>query len=59
MNLLEKIKQQPQSITFREVINYTDEHYDFQPTSFKNGLISNEENQNNGSCKIFSFVLKN
>jgi len=58
MNLLDKIKQNPEEISFDEVIAYIDEHYDFVPTAFQNGEIFNEENQNNGSCKIFSFAKK-
>ena len=58
MNLLDKIKQNPEEILFDEVIAYIDEHYDFVPTAFQNGEVLNEENQNNGSCKIFSFAKK-
>lgn len=56
MNLLEKIKTEPESISFAEVISFIDEHYDFTPTRFTNGASVNEANQNNGSCKIFSFA---
>ena len=58
MNLLDKIKQNPEEISFDDVIAYIDEHYDFVPTAFQNGEVLNEENQNNGSCKIFSFAKK-
>lgn len=33
-------------------------NYNFSPTAFRNGETYNEENQNNGSCKIFSFAKK-
>lgn len=56
MNLIEKIKTAPESITFSEVISYIDENYSFTPTRFTNGKTVNEANQNNGSCKIFSFA---
>lgn len=56
MTLLEKIQTNPESITFPEVITYIDENYDFSPTKFTNGETVNEANQNNGSCKIFSFA---
>ncbi|MDI1322236.1 MAG: HopJ type III effector protein [Algoriphagus sp.] len=56
MNLLEKIKTAPESISFAEVISFIDEHYKFTPTRFTNGATVNEANQNNGSCKIFSFA---
>lgn len=55
---LEKIQQNPEQIAFNETIAYIDEHYDFTPTAFKNGETYNEANQNNGSCKIFSFAKK-
>lgn len=56
MTFLEKIQQNPEQIEFSETIAYIDEHYDFTPTAFKNGEVYNEANQNNGSCKIFSFA---
>lgn len=59
MDLLDKIKQNQQEIIFEEVISYIDEHYHFIPTAFKNGDLYNEANQNNGSCKIFSFAKMN
>lgn len=56
MNLIEKIKTAPESIPFSEVISYIDENFSFTPTRFTNGKTINEANQNNGSCKIFSFA---
>lgn len=56
MNLIEKIKTAPESISFPEVISYIDENFSFSPTRFTNGKTINEANQNNGSCKIFSFA---
>lgn len=58
MNLLEKIETHPERIEFNEVIAYIDEHYHFSPTAFKNRNLYNKANQNNGSCKIFSFAQK-
>lgn len=55
MNFLDKLKSTPEQISFEESIAYIDENYDFSPTSFKNGNVENEANQNNGSCKILSF----
>ena len=54
--LLDQLKKQPETIQFEDVIAYIDEHYNFTPTAFKNGNVMNEANQNNGSCKIFSFA---
>jgi len=53
--LSEQIKNSPETIRFKEVIDYIDEHYDFTPTRFTNGKTVNEADQNNGSCKVFSF----
>lgn len=55
--MLQKIKNQPQEITFQEVIDYIDGHYYFTPVAFTNGTLQNEAGQNNGSCKIFQFAL--
>ena len=56
MNLPGKIKTAPESSSFAEVISHIDENYSFTPTRFTNGKTVNEANQNNGSCKIFSFA---
>ncbi|RNA62903.1 type III effector [Chryseobacterium nematophagum] len=57
--ILELLGKSPETIDFKDVIAYIDENYDFIPTQFKNGNIVNEENQNNGSCKVFSFAKLN
>ena len=57
--ILDQLKNKPEDINFKEVIAYIDEHYDFAPTKFKNGNLVNEANENNGSCKIFSFAKLN
>ena len=58
--ILEKLEKSPEKIIFKDVIAYIDENYDFTPTKFTNGNTINEANQNNGSCKVFSFAqLKN
>ena len=54
--LLRQLKTSPETIDFKEVIAYIDEHYDFTPTKFTNGNTVNEAGENNGSCKIFSFA---
>ena len=54
--ILEQLKTSPQSIAFKDVIAYIDEHYAFVPTSLTNGNIVNEAGENNGSCKVFSFA---
>ncbi len=54
--LIDKLVEQPEQLDFPEVISVIDAHYEFTPTAFINGETSNEENQNNGSCKIFAFA---
>ena len=57
--ILEQLKTSPQTIDFKEVISYIDEHYHFTLTKFTNGITVNEADQNNGSCKIFSLAKLN
>ncbi|GGG49533.1 HopJ type III effector protein [Epilithonimonas arachidiradicis] len=54
--LIEQLKNSPETIDFKSVIAFIDENYDFTPTKFANGNTVNEANQNNGSCKLFSFA---
>ncbi len=54
-----ELKKQVENIDFGVVIEYIDTHYDFVPTSFKNGNLFNEAGQNNSSCKIFYFAKLN
>ena len=54
--LLEQLKTSPETIDFKEVIAFIDENYDFTPIKFTNGNTVNDADQNNGSCKIFSFA---
>lgn len=57
--ILEQLKNFPETINFNDVIVFIDENYNFKPVRFVNGCIVNEANQNNGSCKIFSFAKMN
>jgi hypothetical protein len=57
--LFEQLEKSAEEIQFKDVIAFIDEHYDFTPTKFTNGNTINEENQNNGSCKVFSFAQSN
>jgi len=56
MSIIEQIHSHPKTIEFSAVINHIDTHYLFTPTAFQNGDYHNAANQNNGSCKIFSFA---
>jgi len=53
---LAKLENLPDQITFAETIATVEENYDFTPTAFRNGELQNNEGQNSGSCKIFSFA---
>ncbi|MFD0992692.1 HopJ type III effector protein [Tenacibaculum geojense] len=55
---LQKLKTSPKNIKFSETIAVIENTYDFTPSSFKNGNMFNEETQNQGSCKVFSFALE-
>ncbi|WP_333852060.1 HopJ type III effector protein [Epilithonimonas sp.] len=57
--ILEQLKNSPETIDFQEVIAFIDENYNFRPTKFTNGNTINEADQNNGSCKVFSFAKLN
>ena len=57
--ILEQLENSPETIDFKEVIAFIDAHYDFSPTRFTNGNTVNEADQNNGSCKVFSFAKLN
>ena len=50
-----KLKENPTSITFSETMQVIDENYNFTPTTFTNGEITNNVGENNGSCKLFAF----
>lgn len=57
--LFEQLEKSAEEIQFKDVIAFIDEHYDFTPTKFTNGNTVNEADQNNGSCKVFSFAKLN
>ncbi|RAJ08345.1 HopJ type III effector protein [Chitinophaga skermanii] len=44
------------TIVFKDVIAFIENHYIAQPTAFKNGDAYNEATQNQGSAKVFSFA---
>lgn len=57
--IFEQLEKSAGDIQFKDVIAFIDEHYDFAPTKFKNGNTINEADENNGSCKVFSFAKLN
>jgi hypothetical protein len=57
--LLEKIKQAPQSVEFAEVMAVIEASYDHTASAFTNGDLENSAEQNQGSAKILSFAKLN
>lgn len=57
--LLEVISQEPQNVSFDDVINTINDNYHYTATTFKNGDLVNESGTNEGSCKIFAFAQLN
>jgi len=57
--LLNTLRNSPEQVEFKDVIETIDAHYDYQPARFSNGSTINEAGSNAGSCKIFSFALLN
>jgi len=51
-----KLASTPVDIAFTDTMAVIEEQYNFTPTSFKNGDISNNAGENNGSCKLFAFA---
>jgi hypothetical protein len=54
--LLEKLRTDPTSVQFQEVIEAIEAGWSYTPTAFTNGGVSNEAGTNEGSCKILSFA---
>ncbi len=48
-----------EKLPFKEVIAYIDENFEYTASSFKNGVLTNSENENQGSAKIFYFAKLN
>lgn len=57
--LIQKVRSQPESIEFDEVMTVITENYEFTPTRFTNGEVVNEAGSNEGSCKLFAFAQIN
>ncbi len=53
-----KLQNAPETIAFSETIAAIENTYEFTPSVFTNGELKNEETQNQGSCKVFSFAVK-
>lgn len=53
---LNTLKTTPESIQFSDTIAVIEANYQFTPTRFRNGELTNEAEQNQGSCKLLSFA---
>ncbi len=56
---LNKLNNNPESVTFDDTMAVISASYEFTPASFTNGAVNNEAGQNSGSCKLFAFALLN
>lgn len=58
--LLKKIREESEKVSFEEIVATINVHYSYTPTRFSNGLgdshVVNEAGQNEGSCRIFAFA---
>ena len=53
---LQTLKTNPSALEFQDFMDIIDAHYVFTPTGFTNGGLVNRADQNQGSCKVFSFA---
>ena len=52
--LTKHLNDSPESVEFGDVIALIDSAFTFTPTAFTNGEVTNDANQNNGSCKLLA-----
>ena len=57
-NFKNKLRKIPKDINFSDTISVIEENYVFTQSAFKNGNLQNSSTENLGSCKVFSFALK-
>ncbi|HIF52037.1 MAG TPA: type III effector [Thiotrichaceae bacterium] len=58
-NFLNKLNTESESIEFTDTIAVIEANYDYAPSTFTNGNVTNEAGQNEGSCKIIAFAMLN
>ena len=56
---IDKVKTAPDTLEFNELMVLIEAKYTFTPTEFSNGDYLNTADQNQGSCKLFSFAQLN
>ena len=52
-----KLKVSLTEINFADTMQVIEENYNFTPTTFTNGDITNNAGENSGSCKLFAFAV--
>lgn len=61
--LIARLRSEPTSITFDQVLAVIAEEYEYTPQSFTNGMgerkLVNAAGSNEGSCKLFAFADMN
>ena len=55
---LNKLRTTPKEINFDETMSAIDSLYEFCPSTFRNGALTNPAGSNSGSCKLFAFALR-
>jgi len=55
-SFLRKLNDQPRKIEFNETMEVIDANFHYAPTTFDNGNIQNQKQQNEGSCKLLYFA---
>ena len=50
-----KLTENPTEVAFSDTIEVIEANYDFTPTTFTNGDLTNAAGENSGSCKVFAF----
>jgi hypothetical protein len=58
-DFLLKLKAEPEAIEFTDTISVIESRYDYTPSTFTNGDVTNEAGENEGSCKVIAFALLN
>ena len=51
-----KLKVNSTGINFADTMQVIEDNYNFTPTTFTNGDITNNAGENAGSCKLFAFA---
>lgn len=52
-----RLRLQQDDFAFSETLAFVAEHYDYQPSAFRNGNVENAAWQNEGSCKTLGLAL--